>query len=104
MTLSEMMNEYKLENSPNDCIQSIKFGLTNSQLLLVASWDNYVRLYDIQSKQLKAKYNHNSPVLDCTFQVMYHYFVLFFFFSCFLLLVLSFLFFLGYTSLMVRWL
>lgn len=72
-----MMNEYKLENAPNDCIQSVKFGLTNSQLLLVSSWDTFVRLYDIHSKQLKAKYSHNSPVLDCTFQVMYFFVSLF---------------------------
>lgn len=68
MTLSDSPNEFKLENSPGDCIQSVKFGQSNN-LLLVASWDSTVRLYDIATNTMRAKYSHAAPVLDCSFYV-----------------------------------
>lgn len=61
-------NEYQLNDPPSDLIQSIKFGQYDSRHLLVASWDTSVRLYDINANQMKASYNHASPVLDCTFE------------------------------------
>jgi len=61
-------NEFKLDNPPTDCIQSVKFGPTNNQHLLVSSWDCTVRLYDVNANQLKLQYNHEAPALDATFQ------------------------------------
>lgn len=48
---SEAPNEYQLDNTPADCIQSVKFGESNSR------------------KLMRAKYAHQAPVLDCAFQV-----------------------------------
>lgn len=69
MTLSDSPNEFKLENPPTDGIQSVKFGTHSNELLLAASWDSSVRLYDVSSNTLKSKYSHSGPVLDCAFQV-----------------------------------
>lgn len=69
MTLSENTCEFKLAEPPSDCIQSVKFGPSNSQFLLAASWDCHVRLYDIYKNKLKTQYKHSSPVFDCAFQV-----------------------------------
>lgn len=69
MTLSESPNEFKLENPPSDCVQSVKFSPSpNTHHLLAASWDSSVRLYDVDSNTLKSKYNHTAPVLDCAFE------------------------------------
>ena len=69
MTLSDNPNEFKLDNAPTDCIQSVKFGLSSNQYLIAASWDCTVRLYDITNNTFRCKYTHQSPVLDCAFQV-----------------------------------
>ena len=69
MTLLDSINEFKLENAPTDCIQSVKFGKNSNQFLLAASWDSTVRLYDIFNKKLCSKFDHPAPVLDCAFQV-----------------------------------
>lgn len=61
-------NEYKLNDPPGDCIQSIKFGQVDNQHLLAASWDGSVRLYDVKANQIRVQYNHDAPVLDCAFQ------------------------------------
>lgn len=61
-------NEYKLENAPSDCIQSVKFGQVDNQHLLAASWDGTVRLYDVKANQLRIQYNHDAPVWDAAFQ------------------------------------
>lgn len=69
MTLSESPNEFKIDNPPSDCIQSVKFSPSlNHHHLLAASWDSSVRLYDVDSNTMKAKYNHSAPVLDCAFE------------------------------------
>lgn len=68
MTLSDAPNEFKLDNAPTDCIQSVKFGSQNNNLLLASSWDTTVRLYDVSSNSLRLQYNHSSPVLDACFQ------------------------------------
>lgn len=61
-------SEYVLDNPPNDCIQSVKFGQKDSKHLLVSSWDCTVRLYDIVANQLRAHYTHDAPVLDSVFE------------------------------------
>lgn len=71
MTFIDSINEYKLENAPADCIQSVKFGKHSNQFLLAASWDSTVRFYDILNKKLCHKFDHPAPVLDCIFQVIF---------------------------------
>lgn len=63
--------EFRLNNIPEDCIQSVKFGPTSSQFLLAASWDKSVRLYDVVNNTMKLQYQHSNAVLDCCFQVIY---------------------------------
>lgn len=62
------LNDFKLENAPADCIQSVKFGQVDNQHILAASWDGTVRLYDVKANQLRVQYSHEAPVLDVTFQ------------------------------------
>lgn len=61
-------NEYKLDDPPSDCIQSVKFGENSNRLLLSTSWDCTVKLYDVITNQLKTQYLHDAPVLDAAFQ------------------------------------
>lgn len=61
-------NEFRLDQAPIDCIQSVKFGQIDNQHLLAASWDCTVRLYDVNSNQLKVQYTHDAPVFDAVFQ------------------------------------
>jgi hypothetical protein len=61
--------EYKLKSPPEDAISSVKFGPNTNQFLLVSSWDGTVRLYDVTTNNLRHKYAHESPVLDCCFTV-----------------------------------
>lgn len=68
MAYEGTLNDFKLDNAPVDCIQSVKFGQVDSQHLLAASWDGSVRLYDIKANQLQVQYSHEGPVLDATFQ------------------------------------
>lgn len=73
MTLSsDAPNEFKLVDPPSDCIQSVRFGPTSNSLLLAASWDSSVRLYDVTHNTLSHKYNHDGPVLDAVFQDSSH--------------------------------
>lgn len=67
--LIKSQTEYKLKSPPEDAISSVKFGPNTSQFLLVGSWDNSVRLYDVTANTLRHKYTHDSPVLDVCFQV-----------------------------------
>ena len=68
-TMSDSRMEVKLKNTPEDCIQNVKFGPTSSQFLLVASWDKTVRLYDVMNNTMRIQYQHTNSVLDCCFQV-----------------------------------
>lgn len=67
--MGESRMEFRLKNTPGDCIQSVKFGPSSSQFLLVASWDKTVRLYDVVNNNMRLQYQHSSSVLDCCFQV-----------------------------------
>ena len=61
-------NEYKLNNSPSDGITRVGFQPTpGSPLLIASSWDKGVRLYDVQTNQLKSTYQHKGAVLDVHF-------------------------------------
>lgn len=68
------MSEFQLEDSPSDGISAVKFSLKSSQYLLASSWDNSVRMYDIDANRLKHSYSHKQPVLDCCFTDIFHSF------------------------------
>ncbi|XP_067951517.1 mitotic checkpoint protein BUB3-like [Watersipora subatra] len=63
---------FALKNPPTDGISAVKFQPQSSNLLLVSSWDNGVRLYDVNSNTLRMQYNHTAPVLDCCFHDAVH--------------------------------
>nr|CAD7586250.1 unnamed protein product [Timema genevievae] len=67
--MGESRTEFKLKTPPEDGISSVKFGPNSSQFLLVSSWDNSVRLYDVITNNMRLKYTHERPVLDVCFQV-----------------------------------
>ncbi|XP_071492437.1 mitotic checkpoint protein BUB3-like [Diadema setosum] len=70
--MTESVNEFKLNQPPEDCISAVTFGPNTSQFLLVSSWDDTVRLYDIQANAMRAQYRHDRPVLDCCFYDQTH--------------------------------
>ncbi|XP_037282586.2 mitotic checkpoint protein Bub3 [Rhipicephalus microplus] len=70
--MAEVPNEFRLHIPPIDAISSLYFGPKSNQFLLVSSWDKTVRLYDVVSNTMRAKYNHRGPVLDCSFQDAVH--------------------------------
>ncbi|XP_013397809.1 mitotic checkpoint protein BUB3 [Lingula anatina] len=72
MMAGETPNEFKLNNQPTDGISAVKFAPNSSQFLLVSSWDCGVRLYDVIANNLRMKFFHSSPVLDCCFQDAVH--------------------------------
>jgi len=64
--------EFKLKPAPTDAISAVKFGPNTDQFLLVSSWDKSVRLYDVHANTVRHKYNHELPVLDCSFTDAVH--------------------------------
>ena len=65
----DTLNEFKLNNVANDCIQSVKFCKQSNDILVAASWDGSVRVYDVKENKLRNKFDHTEPVLDAVFQV-----------------------------------
>ncbi|KAJ3188549.1 mitotic spindle checkpoint protein Bub3 [Irineochytrium annulatum] len=59
--------DYELVDPPTDGISSIEFCPDNGSLLLAASWDKGVRLYNVQSNQRSFTYYHKAAVLDVAF-------------------------------------
>ncbi|PSN38337.1 Mitotic checkpoint protein BUB3 [Blattella germanica] len=70
--MTESRTEFKLKTPPEDGISSVKFGPNSAQFLLVSSWDNTVRLYDVITNSMRLKYSHDRPVLDVCFQDAVH--------------------------------
>ncbi|XP_003746497.1 mitotic checkpoint protein BUB3 [Galendromus occidentalis] len=60
-------NEIALQDCPTDGISAVKFSNSSNQYLLASSWDEYVRVYDVQQDRCKHKFDHTSPVLDACF-------------------------------------
>ncbi|KAK1923185.1 WD40-repeat-containing domain protein [Papiliotrema laurentii] len=61
-----MAKDIELVSPPPDSVSKIAFSPTQD-ILAVASWDNNVRLYEVNSQgqsQAKAMYAHQAPVLD----------------------------------------
>ncbi|KAL0244471.1 hypothetical protein GEMRC1_008555 [Eukaryota sp. GEM-RC1] len=57
----------ELDSPPSDTISRVRFSPTSPNLLLASSWDNSVRIYDIESSTIKNHYVHNGAVLDCCY-------------------------------------
>ncbi|CAD6589788.1 MAG: hypothetical protein TREMPRED_005516 [Tremellales sp. Tagirdzhanova-0007] len=60
--------DLELQQPPPDSISKIAFS-PNTDILAVASWDNGVRLYNVNSQgqsEPKAMHQHEAPVLDLT--------------------------------------
>ncbi|KAJ8025970.1 Mitotic checkpoint protein BUB3 [Holothuria leucospilota] len=72
--MPDATSEFKLNDCPEDGISAVKFGPNSSQFLLVSSWDETVRLYDVQANTMRAKYKHDRAVLDCCFHDQTHVF------------------------------
>jgi cell cycle arrest protein BUB3 len=60
------MAEVVLNSPPTDGISSVRFD-DSRNLLVAASWDSTVRVYDTDANALKSSWKHKAPVLDATF-------------------------------------
>lgn len=58
----------ELDAPPSDGISSLVFA-KHADLLLVASWDAHVRLYDATLNKLRVVFKQRAPVLDACFMV-----------------------------------
>jgi hypothetical protein len=58
----------ELASPPSDGISSVRFA-GHADLLLVASWDSHVRLYDATLNSLRVAFKQRAPVLDAAFMV-----------------------------------
>ncbi|KAF8314964.1 WD40 repeat-like protein [Clavulina sp. PMI_390] len=56
-----------LDSPPDDAITSLHFNPQSSNQLLVSSWDSLVRLYEIDSANVKSTIRHRAAVLSCAF-------------------------------------
>jgi cell cycle arrest protein BUB3 len=66
------MSEFKLHNAPNDGISAVKFSPNGSEFLLASSWDNTVRMYDVDHNTMVYQYKHSMAVFDCAFHDVNH--------------------------------
>ncbi|CAG0915287.1 unnamed protein product [Notodromas monacha] len=62
-----IMTETEILSLPTDTVSRVAFA-PNSKLLGISSWDKTVRVVDVASNTVKAKYFHSEPVLDCIFE------------------------------------
>jgi cell cycle arrest protein BUB3 len=60
-------NEVKLDEAPTDGISSLVFANASDNLMLAASWDKSVRLYDVSRNKMLRQYDHKAAVLDVAF-------------------------------------
>ena len=63
-----MSSGVALDSPPCDGISSVRFA-EHADVLLVASWDNHVRLYDATLNTLRVAFKQRAPVLDAAFMV-----------------------------------
>jgi cell cycle arrest protein BUB3 len=59
---------FELDSPPSDGVSSLRFA-GHADLLLVASWDSHVRLYDATLNTLRVAFKQRAPVLDAAFLV-----------------------------------
>lgn len=57
----------EFENPIEDAVSRLRFS-PQSNNLLVASWDSYLRLYDVESSSLSLELNSQAALLDCCFE------------------------------------
>lgn len=62
-----MATQVVLKQPPTDGIASLAYSRVSPQLLLVASWDSGVRVYDTSLNSLRYYYMHSAAVLDVAF-------------------------------------
>ncbi|KAJ2548760.1 mitotic spindle checkpoint protein Bub3 [Coemansia sp. RSA 1933] len=66
--MSNNTKQYELLQPPTDGISQVSFHRTDDDKLLVSSWDNTVRLYNVQENRLLASHSeHKAAVLDIAF-------------------------------------
>ena len=58
----------ELDSPPCDGVSAIAFA-AHADVLLVASWDANVRLYDATLNKLRVAFKQRAPVLDAAFMV-----------------------------------
>ncbi len=58
----------ELQEPPSDGISSLRFA-SHADLLLTASWDSHVRLYDAVLNSCRVAFKQRAPVLDAAFLV-----------------------------------
>ena len=61
----------ELDPQPCDGVSCIRFA-EHADVLLVASWDSHVRLYDATLNKLRVAFKQRAPVLDAAFMVRVH--------------------------------
>lgn len=67
-TQGDISKDVPLKDVPEDSVSDISFS-SQTEHLAVASWDNKVRIYEINDRgesQGKAMITHEGPVLSCT--------------------------------------
>nr|AAM65609.1 mitotic checkpoint protein, putative [Arabidopsis thaliana] len=57
----------EFENPIEDAVSRLRFS-PQSNNLLVASWDSYLRLYNVESSSLSLELNSQAALLDCCFE------------------------------------
>lgn len=70
--LGDLKSDVALSDPPTDTITALSFspGQSQQDFLAIASWDNKVRIYEInQSGQSQGRhaFEHSQPVFDCDF-------------------------------------
>ncbi len=59
--------DVELVDPPSDGISAVRFCPTANNLLLVASWDGFLRMYDVGLNTMKETYPNRVAALDCCF-------------------------------------
>jgi WD40 repeat protein len=62
------MGDRELREKPDDVVSRVTFT-PNSSALVVSSWDEKVRIVDVNGLSVRTKYMHNGPVLDVVCEV-----------------------------------
>ncbi|KAJ2510875.1 mitotic spindle checkpoint protein Bub3 [Coemansia sp. RSA 1939] len=66
--MSSTRKQYELLQPPSDGISRVKFHKSEDTKLLASSWDQTVRLYDVQeNKMIASHHEHKAAVLDIAF-------------------------------------
>eukprot|EP01112_Ceratiomyxa_fruticulosa_P016436 TRINITY_DN4967_c0_g1_i1.p1 TRINITY_DN4967_c0_g1~~TRINITY_DN4967_c0_g1_i1.p1 ORF type:complete len:349 (-),score=60.61 TRINITY_DN4967_c0_g1_i1:56-1102(-) len=61
--MAQVGSEIELANPPTDGVSSLCFGVGPSPLLLATSWDCTSSLYNVNDNTLRARFEHDRPIL-----------------------------------------